>query len=252
MSANPESALPIRLNVDDSDSPSDVVDALFLGRFATGEQPYSHSSSLDRVKSGATLLPPAADGAARGPRRRPERDPRRGRRLDAAGLAVEPGRRRHGHRHHRRTGREDPVRGDRRGAGRAGAAARERHHGLLVRLPAPRPAPHHPADRGRHLGRGPRQLHGAGGRRHGPADEGHPRRHRGPAAAAARAARHRQDLRAAHARPLLARLVPGRLRAGPGAAVQRRRLSDGHRHRRGRRYDARGGGGCCCWRTATS
>ncbi|MFD4759205.1 DUF5925 domain-containing protein [Streptomyces sp. NPDC058439] len=60
MSANPESALPIRLTVDDSDSPSDVVDALFLGRFATGEQPYSHSSSLDRVKAGATLLPPGA------------------------------------------------------------------------------------------------------------------------------------------------------------------------------------------------
>ncbi|MFB4425592.1 DUF5925 domain-containing protein [Streptomyces sp. QL37] len=61
MSANPESALPIRLNVDDSDSPSDVVDALFLGRFATGEQPYSHSSSLDRVRSGATLLPAGAE-----------------------------------------------------------------------------------------------------------------------------------------------------------------------------------------------
>ncbi|MEV6160999.1 DUF5925 domain-containing protein [Streptomyces sp. NPDC052052] len=57
----PESALPIRLTVDDSDSPSDVVDALFLGRFATGEQPYSHSTSLDRVKAGATLLPPAAN-----------------------------------------------------------------------------------------------------------------------------------------------------------------------------------------------
>ncbi|WP_457517540.1 DUF5925 domain-containing protein [Streptomyces sp. TE33382] len=68
MSANPESALPIRLTVDDSDSPSDVVDALFLGRFATGEQPYSHSSSLECVKSGATLLPPAAKvlRAARG------------------------------------------------------------------------------------------------------------------------------------------------------------------------------------------
>ncbi|MFD5876595.1 DUF5925 domain-containing protein [Streptomyces sp. NPDC060322] len=61
MPPNPESALPIRLNVDDSDSPSDVVDALFLGRFAMGEQPYSHSASLDRVKSGATLLPPAAE-----------------------------------------------------------------------------------------------------------------------------------------------------------------------------------------------
>ncbi|GHA37044.1 hypothetical protein GCM10010329_70270 [Streptomyces spiroverticillatus] len=54
---SPESALPIRLNVDDSDSPSDVVDALFLGRFATGEQPYSHSRSIDRVRSGAALLP---------------------------------------------------------------------------------------------------------------------------------------------------------------------------------------------------
>ncbi len=60
MSANPEAALPIRLNVDDSDSPSDVVDALFLGRFATGEQPYSHSKSIDRVKPGASLLPPSA------------------------------------------------------------------------------------------------------------------------------------------------------------------------------------------------
>ncbi len=60
MSEPPEAALPIRLNVDDSDSPSDVVDALFLGRFATGEQPYSHSKSIDRVKPGATLLPPSA------------------------------------------------------------------------------------------------------------------------------------------------------------------------------------------------
>ena len=60
MSANPEAALPIRLTVDDSDSPSDVVDALFLGRFATGEQPFSHSSSIDRVKKGVSLLPPGA------------------------------------------------------------------------------------------------------------------------------------------------------------------------------------------------
>ncbi|RDG33940.1 DUF5925 domain-containing protein [Streptomyces corynorhini] len=60
MSAKPQDALPIRLTVDDSDSPSDVVDALFLGRFATGEQPYSHSSTIDRVKPGSTLLPPDA------------------------------------------------------------------------------------------------------------------------------------------------------------------------------------------------
>ncbi|MCH0539519.1 AAA family ATPase [Streptomyces sp. MUM 203J] len=60
MPANPQDALPIRLTVDDSDSPSDVVDALFLGRFTTGEQPYARSRSLDRVKSGSTLLPPGA------------------------------------------------------------------------------------------------------------------------------------------------------------------------------------------------
>ncbi|WP_411292749.1 DUF5925 domain-containing protein [Streptomyces sp. SDr-06] len=58
--STPEAALPIRLTMDDSDSPSDVVDALFLGRFATGEQPFSHSSSIDRVKKGVSLLPPAA------------------------------------------------------------------------------------------------------------------------------------------------------------------------------------------------
>ncbi|MFE2429953.1 DUF5925 domain-containing protein [Streptomyces sp. NPDC059373] len=56
----PHRALSIRLNMDDSDSPSDVVDALFLGRFASGEQPYSRGASLDSVKAGATLLPPEA------------------------------------------------------------------------------------------------------------------------------------------------------------------------------------------------
>ncbi|MER7764387.1 DUF5925 domain-containing protein [Streptomyces sp. NPDC097619] len=63
MSATPQDprhALPIRLNIDDSDSPSDVVDALFLGRFTTGEQPYAHSVSIERVKPGASLLPPEA------------------------------------------------------------------------------------------------------------------------------------------------------------------------------------------------
>ncbi|MEU5514559.1 DUF5925 domain-containing protein [Streptomyces griseoaurantiacus] len=54
---DPYGILPVRLNVDDSDSPSDVVDALFLGRFATGEQPCSHAATIDRVRTGATLLP---------------------------------------------------------------------------------------------------------------------------------------------------------------------------------------------------
>ncbi|MBH5334122.1 AAA family ATPase [Streptomyces pactum] len=46
--------------MDDNDSPADVLDALFLGRFATGEQPYARSHSVERVRSGVTLLPPGA------------------------------------------------------------------------------------------------------------------------------------------------------------------------------------------------
>ncbi|MEV0849021.1 DUF5925 domain-containing protein [Streptomyces sp. NPDC049954] len=60
MSENPYASLPVRLHVDDSDSPTDVVDALFLGRFATGEQPFSVSRHVERVKREASLLPPEA------------------------------------------------------------------------------------------------------------------------------------------------------------------------------------------------
>ncbi|MFH8368145.1 DUF5925 domain-containing protein [Streptomyces sp. NPDC018031] len=53
-------SLPVRLNMDDNDSPADVIDALFLGRFATGEQPFARSRTVDRVRAGATMLPPGA------------------------------------------------------------------------------------------------------------------------------------------------------------------------------------------------
>ncbi|MFI9101662.1 DUF5925 domain-containing protein [Streptomyces fildesensis] len=56
----PHRAVPVHLRLDDSDSPSDVVDALFLGRFTSGEQPYSRGASLETVKSGLTLIPPDA------------------------------------------------------------------------------------------------------------------------------------------------------------------------------------------------
>ncbi|WP_405785077.1 MULTISPECIES: DUF5925 domain-containing protein [unclassified Streptomyces] len=58
--ADPYHALPIHLRLDDSDSPSDVVDALFLGRFTSGDQPFARGASLENVKSGLTLLPPDA------------------------------------------------------------------------------------------------------------------------------------------------------------------------------------------------
>lgn len=53
-------ALPIQVALNDEDSTSDVVDALFLGRFANGEQPFSHRTAIERVRAGATLLPPGA------------------------------------------------------------------------------------------------------------------------------------------------------------------------------------------------
>lgn len=55
-----ERALPTRVSIDDTDSPADVIDAIFLGRFTNGEQPYSRSHSVDRVKKGRTLLPSEA------------------------------------------------------------------------------------------------------------------------------------------------------------------------------------------------
>lgn len=53
----PEHAITPFLTIDDTDTPSDVIDALFLGRFTKGEQPYSRSHTVDRVKKGRTLLP---------------------------------------------------------------------------------------------------------------------------------------------------------------------------------------------------
>jgi hypothetical protein len=58
--ADPHRALPVHLRLDDSDSPSDVVDALFLSRFTSGEHPYARGASLDNVKAGLTLVPPDA------------------------------------------------------------------------------------------------------------------------------------------------------------------------------------------------
>ncbi len=59
-SALPDAALPIRLNTAGNDSPADIVDAMLLGRFASGAQPFAHSHSVERVRAGARLLPPDA------------------------------------------------------------------------------------------------------------------------------------------------------------------------------------------------
>jgi hypothetical protein len=48
------------LHFDDMDVPSDVVDALALSHFVSGEQPWARTKRLDRVRPDATLLPPDA------------------------------------------------------------------------------------------------------------------------------------------------------------------------------------------------
>ncbi|WP_461012501.1 DUF5925 domain-containing protein [Streptomyces capparidis] len=59
--AAPQDAVALRMFLDDGDKPYDVVDALLLGRFASGEQPYARTASLEKVKAEATLLPPEAE-----------------------------------------------------------------------------------------------------------------------------------------------------------------------------------------------
>ncbi|MEU5877759.1 DUF5925 domain-containing protein [Spirillospora sp. NPDC047279] len=52
--------LPVVLNLNDGNSPADVMDVLSLRPFASGEQPWSRSTQLDQVKSDAPLRPAAA------------------------------------------------------------------------------------------------------------------------------------------------------------------------------------------------
>lgn len=60
VTADAAASVPFRVGLDDSDTPYDVVDAMILRPFASGEQPWSRTVRLDRVRDGATLLP---DGA---------------------------------------------------------------------------------------------------------------------------------------------------------------------------------------------
>ena len=139
-STPPHRALSIRLGMDDNDSPSDAIDALFLSRFVTGEQPYSCGTSLDRVKSGA-VTGPAGRAVLRS-----AQDKDRGATLAEGDgwtilrLALAPTGRRDGDRGHEELAEERPGRGRRRRRGPAGTATRRRGHGLLVR--PPRRGPH--------------------------------------------------------------------------------------------------------------
>jgi len=56
--SDPAELVRAGLVVDDSDTPYDMVDALILAEFVTGRQPFARTVRLDRVREGASLLPP--------------------------------------------------------------------------------------------------------------------------------------------------------------------------------------------------
>jgi type II secretory pathway predicted ATPase ExeA len=53
-------SLPMRVWLDDGDSPTDVIDALALSPFALGDQPWAVTANLERVRREATLTPAGA------------------------------------------------------------------------------------------------------------------------------------------------------------------------------------------------
>src|SRR5687768_13281975 len=56
----PEALLPVVLTMDDDDSPRCVIDALALGAFVAGHQPYATTRELSDVRDNASLLPAGA------------------------------------------------------------------------------------------------------------------------------------------------------------------------------------------------
>ena len=55
--STPPPSVPMRIWLDDSDTPADVIDAMALSPFATGEQPWSRTATLTRIRAGAPLAP---------------------------------------------------------------------------------------------------------------------------------------------------------------------------------------------------
>jgi hypothetical protein len=57
---DPSRLLPVRVTIDDQDSPHDMIDALALAPFVTGREPYARTAEISRVRADAALMP--ADG----------------------------------------------------------------------------------------------------------------------------------------------------------------------------------------------
>jgi hypothetical protein len=54
-SPDPACLLPLTVGVDDTDTPGDMLDALALAPFVTGQQPYASTARLGEVRPGAEL-----------------------------------------------------------------------------------------------------------------------------------------------------------------------------------------------------
>jgi hypothetical protein len=59
-SLDPACLLPLAVGVDDTDTPGDMLDALALAPFVTGQQPFARTARLGEVRPGSSLLPPGA------------------------------------------------------------------------------------------------------------------------------------------------------------------------------------------------
>lgn len=57
---DPACLLPSMINIDDLDTPCDMVDVLALAAFAAGRQPFARTVRVDEVLPGASLIPPGA------------------------------------------------------------------------------------------------------------------------------------------------------------------------------------------------
>src|SRR5579859_3040334 len=59
-SRDPGAMLPGVISVQDTHSPADLIDSLFLAPYLTGDQPHAASTQLDQPREDARLLPPGA------------------------------------------------------------------------------------------------------------------------------------------------------------------------------------------------
>lgn len=57
--------LPFVVHLDGTDEPSDVIDAMSLGAFVAGDQPYAVSAKVQRLRADARLLPPDVEADRR-------------------------------------------------------------------------------------------------------------------------------------------------------------------------------------------